>query len=130
MEAAIVLDASAVLALMLAEPGAQMVAATLPGALLSTVSLADIVAKLCERGLPADLAHQSVLRLEVRMEAFSEEQASLSGALRPVTKDAGLSLGDRACLALAKTRSATVLTADTVWVKVAGAVGVQVRPIR
>ncbi len=54
-----VLDASAVLALLLAEPGADQVAATLPGALLSAVNLAEIITKLCERGMPAAQAHRA-----------------------------------------------------------------------
>jgi PIN domain nuclease of toxin-antitoxin system len=55
-----VLDSSAVLALLLAEPGADKVRSALPGALLSTVNFAEIVSKLCERGMPADQARAAI----------------------------------------------------------------------
>jgi PIN domain nuclease of toxin-antitoxin system len=126
----IVLDASAVLALMQSEPGADAVAAVLPGALLGMVNLAEVVTKLCERGMPVDLAHKAVASLGVRIAEFTEEQARLVGELRPLTRSAGLSLGDRACLALGRARSAVVLTAEGIWPQVADAVGVEVKVIR
>lgn len=111
----VVLDSSAVLALLANEPGAHVVEATLPGALLSTVNLAEIVAKLCERGMPAEEATSLIDSIGVEVAAFDAEQATRSGELRVSTRSAGLSLGDRACLALAQVRGLPVLTADSAW---------------
>lgn len=111
----VVLDSSAVLALLASEPGADVVEAALPGALLSTVNLAEIVAKLCERGMPAEEATSLIYSIGVEVAEFDAEQATRSGALRVSTRGAGLSLGDRACLALAQMRRLPVLTADTAW---------------
>jgi ribonuclease VapC len=125
-----VLDASAVLALMQDEPGSAAVAAALPGALLGMVNLAEVVTKLCERGIPAGLARQAVASLGVRIAEFTEDQACLVGELRPLTRQAGLSLGDRACLALGKVSGAVVLTTEAIWPQVAGSAGVEIRVIR
>lgn len=126
----IVLDASAILALMRRDPGADIVAAALPGALLGMVNLAEVVTKLCERGVTAEIARQAVASLGVRIAEFTEEQAHLVGELRPLTRAAGLSLGDRACLALGKISGATVLTTDVIWQHVVDAVGVDIQFIR
>jgi len=88
------------------------------------------VTKLCERGMPSSLAHQAVASLGIRIAEFTEGQARLVGEFRPLTRSAGLSLGDRACLALGKMRGAVVLTAEGIWPQVATAVGVEVRVIR
>jgi len=111
----VVLDSSAVLALLANEPGTDVVEAALPGALLSTVNLAEIVAKLCERGMPAEEATSLIYSIGVEIAEFDAEQATRSGELRASTRSAGLSLGDRACLALAQVRELPVLTADTAW---------------
>ena len=126
----IVLDSSAVLALMQREPGADAVAAVLPGALLAMVNLAEIVTKLCERGIAVDVARSAVASLGVKIAEFTEEQACLIGELRLLTRSAGLSLGDRACLALGKVSAATVLTTERVWAQVASISGVEIRLIR
>jgi PIN domain nuclease of toxin-antitoxin system len=111
----VVLDSSAVLALLANEPGTDMVEATLPGALLSAVNLAEIVAKLCERGMPAQEATSLIYSIGVEVAEFDADQATRSAELRVSTRSAGLSLGDRACLALAQVRGLPVLTADTAW---------------
>jgi ribonuclease VapC len=126
----VVLDASAVLALMDAEPGEQAVAAVLPGALLSSVNLAEVVSKLAERGMPPEQAHADALALGIDVVGFDEELALDAGALRPITRAAGLSLGDRCCLALARSRHAAVLTTETRWLSIADRVEVTVRNIR
>ena len=126
----IVLDSSAVLALMQREPGADAVAAVLPGALLGMVNLAEVVTKLCERGVAVDVARYAVASLGVKIAEFTEEQAHLVGELRPLTRSAGLSLGDRACLALGKISGAPVLTAEAVWPQIASIVDVEIRTIR
>ena len=110
-----VLDSSAILALLLAEPGADRVRKTLPGALLSTVNFAEVVTKLCERGMPADQAQAAIEAIGVEVIDFNLDQACMTGDLRNSTRSAGLSLGDRACLALARLRNLPAITADTAW---------------
>lgn len=115
-----VLDSSAVLALLLGEPGAERVTQTLPGALISTVNVAEIVTKLCERGMPHNQARLTIEAIGVEIVAFTTDQACLTGELRNTTRSAGLSLGDRACLALAQQRNLPAITADTAWSQVPG----------
>lgn len=110
-----VLDSSAVLALLLGEPGAERVKPTLPGACLSTVNFAEIVTKLCERGMPQDQARLAIEAIGVEVVDFGIDQACMTGELRNRTRSAGLSLGDRACLALAQQRNLPAITADTAW---------------
>lgn len=130
MNDAVVLDASAVLALMDAEPGEEAVAAVLPGALLSSVNLAEVVSKLAERGMPAAQAHADALALGIDVVVFDGALALDAGALRPLTRSAGLSLGDRCCLALARARHAAVLTTETRWEPIADVVDVTILNIR
>lgn len=115
-----VLDSSAVLALLLSEPGSERVKAVLPGAFLSAVNMAEVVSKLCERGMPAGEARAAIEAIGVRIVDFDIDQACLSGELRPMTRSAGLSLGDRACLALARLRQLSAMTADTPWRELKG----------
>jgi PIN domain nuclease of toxin-antitoxin system len=103
------------LGLLLAEPGADQVSAALPGALVSTVNFAEIVSKLCERGMPADSARVAIQTIGVEIVDFNLGQACIAGDLRTGTRSAGLSLGDRACLALARSRNLPAITADTAW---------------
>jgi len=115
------------MALLLRERGAEAVEASLPGAWLSTVNLAEVIGKLVERGMPASDARAAVEALGVELVDFDAEQASATGALRKTTRDIGLSIGDRACLALAKSRAVPAITADRAW---AGLPGHQVVLIR
>lgn len=115
-----VLDSSAVLALLLNESGSAAVAAVLPGAWLSSVNLAEVVSKLGDRGMPAKDAREAVEALGAQIADFDIEQACLAGELRTATRAAGLSLGDRACLALARIQGVAALTADTAWATLSG----------
>jgi PIN domain nuclease of toxin-antitoxin system len=112
-----VLDAFALLCLLLNERGAQKVLAALPSCAIGAVNLSEVVAKLSDRGgAPVEIdAALSALDLDVA--PFDAEQARLAALLRPQTRRLGLSLGDRACLALARLRDATVLTCDASWAK-------------
>ncbi len=131
MNDGLVLDASAVLALLNGEPGHETVAATLPGALFGAVNLAEVVSKLCERGASVDEAKEAVLCLGVELVPYADTQAFRTGALRPLTKAFGLSLGDRACLALAWERGGKALTAERHWDhRVAAAAEVDIIRIR
>jgi ribonuclease VapC len=121
-------DASAVLAVLLNEPGGAAIAATLENALLSTVNLAEVHTRLLLRGIPSDRAWGRVQSLHCEACPFSEEQARIAAELITATKPYGLSLGDRACLALALDRKAAVYTTDRLWKSLP--LGIEVQVIR
>ena len=129
-----VLDTSALLAHLRDEPGADVVAeAIASGAVISTVNLAEVFSRVADRGhepakLAAELTQSGLLDGAITVEPFTAADAIETGRLRPLTRDAGLSLGDRACLALARRLDAPALTADTDWQGVAH--GVELCPIR
>lgn len=127
---AVVIDASALLAAMLEEPGRETVERALPGAIISSVNLVEVVSRLIDRGFSPDEAEQDLASLELTVIAFDQAQALDAGRLRPLTRHAGLSLGDRACLALARVKGVPVLTADRAWAGLAEVVGVQVELAR
>ena len=109
------LDASAVLAVIFNEPGSEVVAPILQGALLSTVNLAEVHTRLLLDGAPAAFAWSRLLSMGFEVCPFDEEQARIAGELISQTRRLGLSLGDRACLALALQRQATAYTTDRAW---------------
>lgn len=111
----VVLDSSAILAALRAEPGAEKVVPLLDGALLSTVNLAEVIAKLSEYGMPANEAQQAVEALGVQLIDFDAELACRTATLRRLTRTLGLSLGDRACLAVAQRTGRQAVTADRAW---------------
>lgn len=113
--AASVLDASAVLAWMYGEPGAKEVEAALDGGHMSLVNLAEVTTKAVERGASAARVRQDLAAYGARFHDFDAEQADRCAELRLQTRAAGLSLGDRACLALAQTLALPALTADRAW---------------
>jgi PIN domain nuclease of toxin-antitoxin system len=120
-----VVDSSSVLALVQNEPGAAEAAATVAaGALISSVNYSEVVAKLADHGIPEREIRARLARIVV----FDTDQALRAGMLRPATRAAGLSLGDRACLALAQGRNLPVLTADRSWQSLT--IGVEIRLIR
>ena len=125
-----VLDASAVLALLFGETGADVVRPRVRSGLISTVNVAEVLAKLVDKGVPADEAARAVDMLGMEPVPLSVEQAQLSAALRSTTRAAGLSLGDRACLALARERGLPAVTAERRWPEIAEAAGVAVEVIR
>lgn len=115
----IVLDASAVLALLQGEPGADVVARHLARGVMSAVNLSEVVAKLTEHGMPSSAVRSALDGLPMEVHAFDRDAAYTAGDLRRVTRNAGLSLGDRACLALAIRLDAEALTADRAWKSIA-----------
>jgi ribonuclease VapC len=121
-----VLDSSAILAVIFQEPGAEKVSDLLNGGLLSTVNLAEVHTVLALRGVPPDRIRGRVEEMGCEVCLFNEEQAHLTGELVAKTSAYGLSLGDRACLALALDRKATVYTADRNWKNLGLAVEVNV----
>jgi len=112
-----ILDTSALLAHLWKEPGEARVAhlLTTERCLLGATNLAELVSKVIERGLPAGEVPILVSSLNVEIVPLTQEQAELSGILRQPTRHLGLSLGDRACLALAQTLGGTAITADRPW---------------
>jgi PIN domain nuclease of toxin-antitoxin system len=124
----VVLDASAILALLNDEPGAAAVAAALEDAVVSAVNLSEVVAKLLEVGLSREEADEALGGLGLEVQPFDEAAAWAAGTLRGATRRAGLSLGDRACLALARQLGVPALTADAAWLK--AATGADVRLVR
>lgn len=110
-----VLDASALLAVMLGERGADAILEILPGAVIGAVNLAEVVAKLQERGVPDAQIDGDIAELDLPVIPFDAAQAMVAGKLRARTRSLGLSLGDRACLALALARRLPAVTTDRGW---------------
>jgi ribonuclease VapC len=116
-----VLDASAFLAYLHDEPGADTVAdAIAEGTHISSVNLAEVLGHFARLGaqpsdLADDLSARGLLGVAVRVEPFTPPDAVETARLRPLTAELGLSLGDRACLALARRLGVPVLTADGAW---------------
>ena len=112
----IVLDASALLAVLNAEPGAdQLTPHLLQMATSSTVNLAEVQSKLVSQGIDPDDAWEATLSPIREAAAFTNDQAKIAGDLIAQTSGLGLSLGDRACLALGIALKAPIYTADRLW---------------
>jgi ribonuclease VapC len=127
----LVLDTSAVLAILFREPGQDVVRSALhEGALLSTVNFAEAITRLVRDGMAADRAAAAITALPMGLRELDAQLATDAGALFAQTRPFGLSLGDRACLALARQEGVPTLTGDRVWLQVAPLVGVEVRLIR
>ena len=124
----IVLDASALMAVLREEPGAAAVEAMLDHAAISAVNLSEVQAKLVERGTAADLAWSSLVELDLDVVPFDAAQARVAGDLRTLTRARGLSLGDRACLALARALGLPAMTADRAWAGLR--IGIEIRAVR
>lgn len=112
MSSKVVLDASALLCLLNDEPGADRVVEVLTRSVMNTTNLAEVVSKLRERGLSLEEVREALGGLHLDVRPLSPSQAMTIGDLRPATKPLGLSLGDRACLALALDLSAELFTID------------------
>ncbi len=113
------LDASAILAALFREPGADRVEECLEQGIVSAVNLTEIAAKLADRGLTARQAEDLQVPLNLTVHAFDELAALTAASLRTRTRSIGLSLGDRACLALGLTEGIPVVTTDCGWAGVA-----------
>jgi PIN domain nuclease of toxin-antitoxin system len=116
-------DASALLAVVYGEPGAETVIEHLaePGGFVSAVNWAEVATKMIERGLrPGELVHE-LASFALQVVPLSDAMALGAARLRAETRALGLSLGDRCCLALAQShKGAKLITADRAWKKLKG----------
>lgn len=121
-----VLDASALLAMLHAEPGGEKVQKVLQTSSISSVNWSEVVQKSLERGVEVEGMRQDLEVLGLEIVPFSAAQAERAAFLRALTRQLGLSLGDRACLALAAELRLPALTTDRNWADLALDVEVQV----
>ncbi len=123
-----VLDASALLAFLQNEPGADKVEAVLIRSCISAVNLAETLSKLVHYGKPLEAVAYQIDRLHIPVIPFDSGDAKIVATLWPPTRASGLSLGDRACLALGLRLAVPVLTAERAWATLK--IGVDVGIIR
>ncbi len=126
----VILDASALLAGLNAEPGADRVAAALDNAVVSAVNFAEVAGGVARGGNSPERVRAVLATLACAVIPADEEMAVDVGLMRARTDRAGLSLGDRFCLALGRRLRAPVMTADQQWALIADEVGVKVETIR
>lgn len=123
-----VLDASALLASIFCEAGADVVEAELSASVINTVNLAEAATRMIDKGHDPAEVERGLRRAQFRTITFDIDAAMKTAGLHARTRPLGLSLGDRACLSTALTLSLPVLTADRDWAKLD--IGVEVRLIR
>lgn len=123
-----VLDASVLLAAILNEMTVDDAAPWFVDAYLSTVNLSEVVARLTDLGYGTDFIARGLIELDVEVRPFDRAQAERAGLLRPLTRQLGLSFGDRACLALAAELGRPAVTADRAWAKLD--IGIPIELIR
>lgn len=124
----VLLDASALLAVINGEPGAEVVLPLLEVAAISAVNHAEVISKMVEEGVPIEEVRESMLKFVMPVIAFDAALADRTGSLRGETIKQGLSLADRACLALAEREGSPVLTADRRWAELD--IGIDIRLVR
>ncbi len=133
MSTPVILDASAVLAWLNGEPGAEAIDALLQAGapcLVPAANHAEIIAKALDRGVTPDAARDIVASIGYTVIDTPAEDGAAAGWMRPATRAHGLSLGDRLCLAAAQRLKAQVHTADRAWLAVADALQLDIRCIR
>lgn len=128
MSKAAILDASALLAVLRDEPGGEVVEPLLDGAIVSTVNWSEVLDRYADLGVAVAGREAEIESLGVSLAPFTSRQAEVAAGLLPLTREAGLSLGDRACLALALDLGGRPVTADRAWARID--VGVTVTLIR
>lgn len=124
----VVLDTSALLAVLLEEPGAETVIAEMQGAEIPIINYCEVLTKSVEQGGDLDEVERIVRTYLLRIRAFREGHALEVARLRPLTRHLGLGLGDRACLVQGKFSDMPILTADTKWARLD--LGIDIRLIR
>lgn len=121
-----VLDASALLAWLQDEPGADEV--SLEGAIINSVNWSEVLQKAQQKGIDVRDIREELEALGLELRGFGLEEGQKAAELYPLTKAFGLSLGDRACLATAASVSGTAVTTERAWTMAEH--GVSVRVIR
>ena len=111
----IVFDSSALLAITFEEDGAEIAAQALNDGIISAVNASEVITRYIDLGASEDDSRASLLAFGLEIHPFDESLAIATGLMRSATRDAGLSLGDRACLALAIREQSRVLTGDRAW---------------
>ena len=124
----VVFDSSALLAYFNGEPGADLVLTLVSEAIISSVNAAEVQARQVRKGEPPPAAWVNIVTSVQAIVAFDAEQAEIAGSLIRQTAQFGLSLGDRACLALALKTGCAVYTADRAWSQLQ--VGVPIHLVR
>ena len=124
----VALDASALIAFLLREPGAEVVRVHLAAACISAVNIAEVLARFARDGIDTDVSAAAIGRLGIEQVPFTPDDAERTAELIARTRSAGLSLGDCACLALATSRGIPALTTDRAWQRLK--LGAQVDLIR
>lgn len=124
----IALDASALLALLFREPGHEKVAQVLDDACMSALNLAEVLGRFSRDGHSSLQVLARLQATSIQFVEFDAPQAALAADLVPRTRHLGLSLGDRACLALALSAGCPALTADAAWLDLE--LGIEVESIR
>ena len=132
MSALTILDASAVIAFLQREPGHEAVEEALQSdrCVVSTANQSEIISKALDRGVTPDAIVSILAELPYVVLDLKVEDGVQAGLMRLPTRAAGLSLGDRLCLATARRLQARVITADRAWLSVAQALGLDIRCIR
>lgn len=113
------IDASVALILYFREPGFEAAIKAARGGVISTVNVAEVLSRLARVGAPASEALLQLTRVNIEIVPFNLDHARVVSELLPLTRAAGLSLGDRACLALAMERGVAAATADRAWAELA-----------
>lgn len=122
----VVLDASALLAYLLQEPGAVVVDGLLSEARMASVNWAEVVQKALSAGVEVQGMREELQALGMQVEPFLAMDGECAGQLWPLTRQQGLSLGDRACLSLGLRLGLTVVTCDRAWAELPLELEVQV----
>ena len=122
----VVFDSSALLAIAWAEDGAAVAARATGGAIMSAVNATEVITRLIDRGASREQARERLESYGLAIRPFDESLAVEAGFLRAATRQYGLSLGDRACLALALRERIPVVTADRTWSQLDLGIDIQV----
>lgn len=125
-----IIDAAALLALLLDEPGGETVLPILRASTMSAVNVSESCSRGVERGATITAVFDAIRRFEISVVPFDNAQAKVAAELRPPTKHVGSSLGDRACLALARLRGLPIYTADRRMGLLQSQLGIDIRLIR
>ena len=126
----IVLDASALIAMLKQEPGGDKVAEIIGDSKITAINHAEVISHFCHAGMPIAEVDAMLRPLPLVIVSVDEKLARLAGHLRTLTSSAGLSLGDRFCLALAQLENLPAWTSDRKWQTIAEAVQVEISIIR